>query len=164
MPSPVPRASRRAVLGGGAVAGAVVLAVATGCGTDDGRRTGAVSVEPSAPAVDADSDLVERVVDQITSVLALAKASGAAFPGLRPLTGPLVALHRAHLDELGRSADGGREHMRGTADTARERLLRSETELQGRLVEAALAAGSGALAQVFASMAAAVAQRRAVAG
>jgi hypothetical protein len=163
VPSPAPRASRRAVLGSGAVAGVGLLAVVTGCGTDDSRRTGPTSVEPSAPAVDADSDLVTRVVAQVTSALALAKATGAAFPALRPLTGPFVALHRAHLDELGKSADGGKRHVGGAADTGRERLLRAETELQGRLVDAALAAESGALAQVFASMAAALAQRRAVA-
>lgn len=163
MPSPAPRASRRAVLGGGAAAGAGILAVATGCGAHDSGRAGATAAEPSAPAVDADSDLVTRVVDEIVSVQALAKATGTAFPGLRSLTGPLVALHRAHLDELGRSADSGNGHVHGTADTARERLLRSETQLQGRLVDAALAAQSGALAQVFAAMAAALAQRQAVA-
>ena len=48
-------------------------------------------------------------------------------------------------------------------ETARARLLRSEEKLQGRLVRAALEAESGALAQVFASMAAAVAQERTVA-
>ena len=158
MPSPAPRASRRAVLGGGALAATASAALLTGCGTRDSNG----AVRSGAPAVDDDSDLVAEVVGDITAVLTLASATGTAFAGLRPLTRPLVALHRAHLDELGESTDGGKRHVGGTADTARERLARAETKLQGRLVEAALAAESGALAQVFAAMAAAIAQRQAV--
>jgi hypothetical protein len=46
------------------------------------------------------------------------------------------------------------------AGAARSRLLAREERLQQRLVRAAVEAESGALAQVFASMAAAVAQQR----
>ena len=167
MPSPAPRASRRAVLTGGTVAGAALLTL-SGCGatrTDD--LGGAVADDTSAPAVDADSDLVEAVGGQLTSALALAAATAASIPQLRSLGRRLAALHRAHLGELSQTddVDKGTDKgtVKGTPETARARLLRSEEKLQQQLVRAALAAESGALAQVFASMAAAVAQERAVA-
>jgi len=157
------RASRRAVLTGGAVAGVALLA-ATGCGTTgaDGTATAAAD-DPTAPAVDADSDLVETVGGQITSVLTLAAATAAAFRQARALARGLSALHRAHLVELGLPDDVAAGDVKGTPEAARARLLRAEEKLQQQLVRAALEAESGALAQVFASMAAAVAQERAVA-
>ncbi|KAA1420789.1 hypothetical protein F0U44_00075 [Nocardioides humilatus] len=159
MPRPAALASRRLVIGG-AAAGAALLV--SGCGVRDSRGS-ATSGDPTAPAADADSDLVVEIVDQITGALSLAKATGTAFKSLRPLSRDLVALHDAHLDELGESADPSKEVVKGTVETARARLLRAEENLQGRLVTAALAAESGALAQTFASMAAAIAQQRAVA-
>ena len=134
------------------------------CGSarsDEDAPAGAV--DPTEPAVDADSDLVESIGKQLTKALSLALATGTSVPGLRPLARRLTSLHRAHLDELSQpdQADGGK--VAGSVETARARLLRSEEQLQGRLVRAALDAESGALAQVLASMAAAVAQERAVA-
>lgn len=166
MPSPVPRASRRSVLTGSVATAATLLVGATaGCGlrqTDE--TTGSTAVDPTEPAVDADSDLVEAVGTRITGALALAAATGAAFGQLRPLTRRLVSVHRSHLGELGRPDEGRRGAVKGSPAAARDRLLRSEEELQQRLVRAALDAESGALAQVFASMAAAIAQQRAVTG
>lgn len=159
MPSRL-RASRRAVLGG--AAGGVAL-LATGCGTQDGSPAEAGAEETTAPAVDADSELVTDVVGHISAALALATATAKAVPALRPLGKQLAALHRSHLDELGQSGEGDAGRVKGTADAARVRLLHSEEQLQQRLVRAAIAAESGALAQVFAAMAAAIAQQRAVA-
>ncbi len=135
-----------------------------GCGSarsDENERAGAV--DPTEPAVDADSDLVESVSKQLASALSLALATATSVPALRPLARRLASLHRSHLDELSEpdEADGGK--VTGSVETARARLLRSEEKLQHQLVESALSAESGALAQVFASMAAAVAQERAVA-
>lgn len=165
MPSRAPRASRRAVLvGGGLTGGTVIAATMAGCGSARRAEDAAVgAVDATAPAVGADSDLVDTVGRQLTTALALALATGASLPRLRPLARRLTALHRAHLEELGQpdDADGGK--VQGSVETARARLLRSEEALQGRLVRAALDAESGALAQVFAAMAAAVAQERAVA-
>jgi len=165
--SPAPRASRRSLLTGTAAAGAALLVGATtaGCGLQPGdETTGAAAIDPTVPAVDADSDLVETVGAQIAAALALASATGAAFGKLRPLTRRLASLHRSHLGELGMPDDDPDGTAPGSAATARARLLRSEEKLQQRLVRAALDAESGALAQVFASMAAAVAQQRAVTG
>ncbi len=162
MPRPA-RASRRALLTGGAVAGATLLAV-SGCGSTPSEGAArAADDDPTAPAVDADSDLVETVGGQVTKALALAVATGASVPQLRPLTRRLSELHRAHLGELSRPDDVEDGKVQGTTATARERLLRAEEKLQQQLVRAAVDAESGALAQVFASMAAAIAQERAVA-
>jgi hypothetical protein len=145
---------------GGAAAGTALLA---GCGPADREDTnGAADVEPTRPAVDADSDLVERVGGQIATALALVVATGASVSGLRPLTRRLVALHRSHLSELSRSRDSEHVKVKGGPEAARARLLDSEQRLQHQLVHAALDAESGALAQVLASMAAAVAQELAV--
>ena len=166
MPSRAPRASRRAVLVGGGVAGGAALATTlSGCGSaDSDAGDSAGAADPTAPAVGADSDLVDRVAEHLGETLTLALSTGASFPALRPLTRRLVALHRAHLDELGRPGDGiSGGKVGGGAETARARLLRSEEKLQARLARAALEAESGALAQVLASMAAAVAQERLVA-
>ena len=72
-------------------------------------------------------------------------------------------MHRSHLGELSRPDDVEDGKVKGSVATARERLLRAEEKLQQQLVRAAVEAESGALAQVFASMAAAIAQERAVA-
>jgi hypothetical protein len=162
VPSPVPCASRRAVLTGGTVAGAALLTLA-GCGETRADDDGGAAADTTAPAIDTDSDLVERVGGQLTNALALAAATAASVPQLRPLARRLAALHRAHLAELSQSDDVEDGTVKGSAETARARLLRSEEKLQQQLVRAALDAESGALAQVFASMAAAIAQERTVA-
>lgn len=152
------RASRRAVLACGA--GALVAGTAA-CGSADGPGVPGPADEPAS---DADSDLVERVTDDLAEAAALAAATGRAFPSLRPLTGPLASLHRAHGTELGGLPDPAtRSRPDGPASRARAALLAAEERLQRRLVQASVAAESGALAQTLASMAAAVAQRRVVA-
>lgn len=145
----------------------MLTTTASGCGATDAddptEQTEQAVADPSAPAVDADSDLVTAVGDQLTSALALAVATGSSLPRLRPLARRFSALHRAHLGELSRPDEVGDRRVTGTTETARARLLRGEEKLQHQLVRASLEAESGALAQVFAAMAAAVAQERAVA-
>lgn len=140
-------------------AGAVLVA---GCGerSSDGA---AGAARPSEPAVDADSDLVERMGGEIGAVLLTARATARRHKSLRTVAQPFVVLHLAHLEDLDATAgDGGTAPA--TPAAARAALLRAEEKLQRSLVRAALKAESGALAQVFASMAAAIAQRRAVTG
>ncbi|UMG92020.1 hypothetical protein [Nocardioides sp. TF02-7] len=157
-----PRATRRAVLA--ACAGTGVALVA-GCGSD---RTGGPApgpgADPTEPAVDADSDLVAEVAAELEAAVAAATATARQHRALRPLARRLASLHRSHLAELGR--DGSVRPATappGPQAAARERLLRTEARLQRRLTAAAVEAESGALAQVLAAMAAAVAQQRAVA-
>lgn len=128
---------------------------------DDGPGvSGAVS--PTAPAVDADSDLVATVLDEVTATGALATAVGTTVPALAGAATRLARLHEAHATELG-GADPADVPVVPTARAAAlQSLARAEARLQDRLVEAAGRAESGALAQVLASMAAAVAQQRAV--
>ncbi|WP_436698406.1 hypothetical protein [Nocardioides sp. BYT-33-1] len=164
-PAPV---SRRLLLAGGIGGATLVL---TGCDliddvlggpddTDDPGVSGAVT--PTAPAEDADSDLVEGVLGAISAAGALASATAATVPGLARPGSRLRRMHDAHAAELGGAVDAPAPTVSGERATARAALLTAEAELQQELVEAALRAHSGGLAQVLAAMAAAVAQQRAV--
>lgn len=159
--------SRRALVTGGLAGTATVLA---GCDAVDGllpdEGTPGVSgaVTPTAPAVDADSGLVDEVVAALDEALALAVATGTAVPALAATGARFDRLHRAHLAELGGSGRAAAPQVSRTRSVATRALLRSEARLQSDLLDAAGRAQSGALAQALASMAAAVAQQRAVAG
>jgi hypothetical protein len=157
--------SRRGVLAGGVGALAVL---ATGCdavddvlgGDEPSGAPGAVT--PTAPAADADSALVEETAAAIAETGALAAAVGAAVPGLAQVGRRLSRLHEAHATELGWSGAAAARPPRTGGAAALRRLLGAESRLQDQLAAAALKAESGALAQVLASMAAAVAQQRTV--
>lgn len=153
---PHPPSTRRRTTLGVALLGLVAVA---GCDLDDldPRSEPAPSVDPtpSAPAQDADAALVDGVVAELSAALAAAAAVGRPD---RADFRPLVRLHRRHLAEL--EADGA-EPAAGPRGSASE-VLQREQQLQQRLVEAAVAAGSGELARVLASMSAAVAQQLAV--
>lgn len=110
----------------------------------------------TAPAT-GDDALTEEVRTSLARAHALAERVG-RFPGLAGFAAPYAALHRAHGTMLGGLPDVDRPRVR--RQRARQTLLDREQLLQQELVEAARAAGSGALAQAFAAMAAAVAQRR----
>ena len=130
------RLSRRAAL----AAGAGTLLAVPGCGREAGT--------PPRPAADGDPDraLVEEVIEGITATAALS----ARVP-------ELTAVHAAHLAALEAApAIAGR--------TPLARLRRAEAGLQRLLVDASVRAESGALARLFASMSAAIAQQLAVFG
>lgn len=159
------RVSRRGLLTGG-LGGLAVLA--TGCdavddvlgGEGDPGATGAVT--PTAPAADADSVLVEGLAAAIAATGALAAGAGAAVPALSRVGRRLSRLHEIHASELGWSGTTERPRVKGGRAAVLRRLQNAEARLQDQLADAALEAESGALAQVLASMAAAVAQQRAV--
>lgn len=163
MPARATPITRRALVTG-SLAGAALLA--TGCdpvgdllgGDDDPGVSGAVT--PTAPAVDADSDLVAEVATAVASVAALATATGTSYPPLAATTTRLARLHAAHLAELGGAEAAAPPAVAGNRATALQGLEQAETRLQDRLVQAAGTAESGALALLLASMAAAVAQQR----
>lgn len=127
---------------------------------DDPGVSGAVT--PTAPAVDADSDLVATVLEAVTATGALATAVGTTVPALASAATRLARLHEAHAVELGGADQADAPAVPAGRAAALRRLEQAETRLQERLVTAAGEAESGALAQVLASMAAAVAQQRAV--
>ena len=138
--------SRRTVLAGG-LGGLLVGGAASACGS---RSSG------TTPAAGSDTDLVDEVGQAIADTLAsIRSARGAA---LRPVVRPFVRLHDAHLRKLGWS--GSSQH--GGRPATRDEVLAAERRLQSHLAHAAGEADSGALAQVLASMAAAIAQQVAV--
>lgn len=162
--SPLPL-SRRGLVVGGLAGSAVLLG---GCdavgdlldGDDDPGVSGAVT--PTAPAVDADSTLVTEVARAIAATSALATATGTTVTALARTGSHLARIHDAHLAELGGAEAAQAPVVPTGRGAAREGLLLAEQRLQDRLVLAAGTAESGALAQVFAAMAAAIAQQRAV--
>lgn len=155
----LPRRTFLALLTGGsavALAGCDALDQVLG---DDGPDEPGVS--PTAPPVDADSTLVGDVARAIAVAAALATATGTAVPALARPALRLTRLHEAHAAELQSTTTADQPAVTGDRSAARAALLQSEADLQDRLVDAARSAGSGALAQLFASMAAGVAQQRA---
>lgn len=147
-----PRLARRTALGtvAGAVAGVVVLAGCEGNGSEPG--------DMDAPAAEADPDvaLVDGVLAELTRVRAIASSAGVP---------DVVALHDAHLEALSgartspSASPSASTSPPPTPGSVRVHdLWRHERALQGRLVEAAVAARSGALAALLASMSAAQAQ------
>ena len=131
-----PRLPRRSAI---ALAAAGLVA-ATGC--DDGSAP-----TPDATATaDPDVALVDRVLRQLAAAERVARAAGET---------ELVALHRAHIEALDGTPPTGSVPRKSAPGAVRGQ----EQELQGHLQAAALAAGSGALARLLASMSAAVSQR-----
>jgi hypothetical protein len=128
--------SRRTTLAVGAAAGVLVVA---GCDSDTDEPASAPT-----PTADPDGDLVDAVLEELGGAYRLAVAGG--FP-------KLTALHRAHIEALdGTPPTAAPGHA--TADAVR----RNEKRIRALLVESAVAAESGALARLLASMSAALAQ------
>lgn len=164
MPDRVSHLSRRAFVAFGLGGAALTL---SGCdaldsviGDDDPVSPGAVT--PTAPAADADSTLVDEVATAIAEAGALAAATGTTIAPLARIGDRLARIHTSHASELGRTEAAAPPVVTGPKAAALRTLLANEAALQKRLVAAAQTAESGALAQVFASMAAALAQQRVV--
>jgi hypothetical protein len=151
------KATRRALV---VASGAATLGVA-GCTSDGSTSTPPQkgSGESSAtepPAADPDEVALDRAVTITGDLLA---ALDGAPPGLDP-AGRLTALHTAHLEALhdatGATATPTAPLPAGAGLTA-ARLRRRELRAQRELARLAMAAQSGALARVFASMSAGIA-------
>jgi hypothetical protein len=131
--------SRRTTL----AVGAAALVVVAGCDDHtDGSRKPRSGPTPSG---DPDADLVDGVLHALAGAERAAVAGGFAA---------LAVMHRAHIEALDGSPPSAAP---GKATAAAVR--RTEQRLQSLLVESAVAADSGALARLLASMSAAVAQR-----
>jgi hypothetical protein len=151
------KATRRAVV---AASGAAALGLSN-CTSDGSTSTppptassATSATEPAA--ADPDQVALDRAV-AITTDLLLALEE--APPGLDP-AGRLAALHAAHLEALldatGASATPTVPVPAGPPLTP-ARLRRRELQAQSELARLAVAAESGALARVFASMSAGIA-------
>lgn len=135
---------------------ALALPVLAAC---DATDTGAGRIEPTATSAAGDQALVDGVARRMATLRVAATTLARHDHGHRGWLLGLAALHQQHLHKLG--ATGTRPaHSRASTTGA---LTSAERDLQQALVTASSRAASGALAQVLASMAAAVAQRLAVA-
>ena len=150
-----------------AIAGVVGGALALG-GCDGGDPTGDSSGTPSptaatttaAPA-DPDQALVDEVVAELDELIGLTAAAAAARRRIAPRAAAFEALHRAHRevltdDELDEDSSPS---VTGSAKALDTRITRRERQAQARLAEWAVAAQSGPLARLLASMSAAIAQQ-----
>lgn len=117
------------------------------------------AASPTGPAT-TDDDLAARVLDDLAAATALAETIARRHPDLRGVAQPFATLHRSHGAMLGDLPPATVPRVR--RKQARDDLRKQERRLQDRLVQAAGSAESGALAQAFAAMAAAVAQQREV--
>ena len=144
-----PRLARRTTL---ALAAGPLVGLVAVAGCDDGGDGSPAASRTATQPPEPDVELVDGVLEELGGALRVAAAAEMA---------DLVALHRAHIEAL----DGtpptpltpSTRSPRRPADAATVR--RRERLLHAHLVEAAVAAESGALARLLASMSAAVAQR-----
>lgn len=101
-----------------------------------------------------------RVRTDLTDALAWVRSAAEGRPGLAAELDGFRRLHAAHLAALpGDTEPTARPRVRGGPRPVRAELRQREARLQRALADAAVAAGSGALAALLASMSAAVAQR-----
>jgi hypothetical protein len=180
VPRPLPRSSRRSLLHGVvATAGLGGLATTSalglsGCSADDpapapgtpvtsstAGTNGPDGPDEAADAGDADTALVAQVVEELSQARARVLAQRRAHPPLADRLRPLERLHARHAAELGGLVDVPAVRAERRRGRVLARVADTEARLQERLVAHAVAADSGALALLVASMAAGVAQERA---
>lgn len=155
---------RRGLLGG--ALGVLALAA---CDVDDLRppedeptpSAGAAPSDGQSAATDPDTALVDRVATDIAGAAVTVEAAR-LLPRLRKVLGPLERTHLAHLAAIDADHEGSAPQRPASYAVALEGVRVSEQTLQTSLAAAAVAAKSGALARLLASMSASVAQHVAV--
>lgn len=148
---------RTAILG--AVVGVVGVA---GCEVDGpGRRPSRAGRTP--PATDPDTVLLEAATRELEELEALVAAATRRAPGAAADLAGLAVLHRAHRAVLP-AGETQRRRVRlvGSPQSVVRQVVARERTAGERLADWAVAAQSGALARLLASMSAAIAQRLAV--
>jgi hypothetical protein len=123
--------------------------------------------EPGTPTTDArrdpDLDVVAGVREDLAGTGALVATLLRTRPSLQEQAAPFRRLHRQHLAALEGDPVTGRDPRLSGSDAAvLARMRAAEERLERTLAGAAVAARSGALAALLASMSAAVAQQLAV--
>lgn len=169
-PPPAAVLTRRGLLVVGAGTG-LVVAGCSGAGDDGRARPGAAGPDPSAAtrggtgaeAADDDADLVGLAREALAATAALVAASRRSAPSLRADLDPLLRLHEAHAEALGRPLERVRSVGRAAPAGPLLGLVRDrEEQLRAQLVDLSVRADSGSLARLLASMSAGLAQRLAV--
>lgn len=162
----LPEQVTRRTFAGAALAGAALLMGA--CEALDGSGAPGASATPTvtatADAPDADAELAADLGRTLAEAAALATVTASAFPGLARAAERLARLHTTHAAELGHTTPATAPTVATSRAAAERTLVAAEETLQQELVDGSLRAEGGALAQVLASMAAAVAQQRVVLG
>lgn len=155
------RFSRRTTLGS-ALAAPIVLAA---CDIDPPpRASGTSSATPEPPE---DSELVAAVVGALVRAQAVLEAASAAVPALGPRLDPVVTAHAEHLDVLVGAvpeADvptASPPPVATRPEAALAAVRKSEQRLLREVRTGCLAAASGDLARVLASVAASTSQHAA---
>jgi hypothetical protein len=176
VPPVVPRAAaatRRAALGGALATLAAVSACDLGqpvdrpadttgaaAGTSSGEPSGTSSAPASSAGDDPDAALVDEVLGELAQLSSLV-AGAARIAPLRASMRALGELHAAHREALGDergTEPPARRGFPGPAEALRQ-VRAQEQRAQRRLADSSVAAESGALARLLASMSAAVAQQ-----
>jgi hypothetical protein len=150
--------TRRTALAG-AVGGALLVA---GCDADEPASTtpSPSATESSTPPADPDVALVDEVVAELDTLIAFTEAAALDRPGIGAWPAAFARLHRAHRDVLtDDELDTTSPRIRGTAPAVLRQVANRERAAQRRLADWAVAAESGPLARLLASMSAAVAQQ-----
>jgi hypothetical protein len=152
--APASRVSRRTTLGG-ALVGVAALA-----GCDLGGSGSDSAPTPPAGTADPDAELLVAVQDDIAATAMLVDALGRRHGSIRRPLADLARVHGAHLEVLGsREPTGERPPRTRSAEDALALLRTRELRHQRLLADHALAARSGRLARLLASMSAAIAQQ-----
>ena len=134
----------------------------TDSATPSAPEPGAPAATATVPGPVADVDLVTEVLRQLSVTHRVVRQIRGAHRSLEASLRPLERLHAAHARELGGlvPATGRIADPNEMSEAALAQVVSAETRLQRRLARAAIAAESGALAQLLASMTAALAQER----
>jgi hypothetical protein len=164
LPAPGVAATRRVALAG-ALGGALALAAcdSDGPGAEPSTTSPTSTTTATEPAEDADAALVDDVVAELDELIAFTAAAAAARPEIAAWPTAFERLHRAHRAVL--SDDTGQAEqpaVTGTPQAVVRLVTRREQAAQRRLADWSLAAQSGPLARLLASMSAAVAQQLAI--
>ncbi len=103
------------------------------------------------------------MVAELDALIAFNEAAATARPAIGAWPAAFAALHRAHRDVLSDDAiEAPSPPIRGNAPAVLRQVTSRERGAQRRLADWAVAAESGPLARLLASMSAAVAQQLAV--
>jgi hypothetical protein len=156
--------TRRTALGSAAVAPLLLAACDIDPPTREGRSSSATPPPPE------DSELVAAVVAALVRAQSVLDAAATAAPAVAARLDPVRTAHAAHLDVLAGAVPeaelptGGATSVPSPAQRALTAVRRSELRLLRVVREACLAAASGDLARVLASIAASTAQHAAALG
>lgn len=145
----------------GALAGTLLAVTISGCDAiapSEPTPTKPQSDDVVATPADPDEVLVADARTALAQASLLVDSTVRKRPGLTDELTGFAGLHVRHLRALESRRPRGRTPVRGDAAAVRRRVRVAETRLQASLATAAVAAESGQLAALLASMSAAIAQ------